>query len=200
MKKLLAVLLGVALIMGFAITQAEAGMPAESLRLGASAAGFTWQKMTVDAPGDPELSMSTICIGCGAGVTLGYCIDENLEAGLNLQLSRVSGEEFEVEMPVETEVQFAAYFDYNYEAADKLVVYPEVQLGYLINTVEDGDTLSGLVIGGGAGLKYFLLENGSLDFGLNFNYGMLKNKNGEEVDISGLQLLIKLGMSLYFGI
>lgn len=208
MKKLFVVFLGVALVMSFAITAAEAGTDAGKIRLGASVAGFDWSKATYDGePDDLELSTTTICIGCGAGLTVGYCIDENIEVGLNAQFAIVNAKmkmgDAEEDAPTVTEVGFAAYANYNYEAADKVVVFPEVLIGYTTSSIEDVGSLSGLMFGGGGGLKYFALENGSVDLGLNFIYGMLKDKpdaeGAEDTDVSGMELLFKVGVSLYLG-
>lgn len=209
MKKLLVGLLGVALVMGFAITKAEAGPPAESIRMGLTGGGYNWLKLSYDVPGDPEESASVVSIGSlaagalyggGAGLTVGYCVNENIEVGMMSHFARLSYEMDGSEAPTITNLKFAAYFNYNYPATDKLTVFPEVLLGYTTTKIEDATSISGLMLGGGGGLKYFPIDNGSLDFGLNFIYGILKYKNGAEIDVSGLELQVKMGGSLYFDI
>jgi hypothetical protein len=211
MKKLLAVLLGVALVMGFAITKAEAGTSAGLMRVGATLAGYDWRKASIDVPGDPEASTSTLLLGTGAGVTVGYCVNDNIEVGGNILFSQAT-DKVEVDggtlsEEVNTDMKIAAYLNYNHPVSDQLVVYPEVLLGYLIVKEEDKEadteqTISGFILGGGGGIKYFPIEKASVDIGLDFIYGILNTENdawGIDDDTSGLELLIKAGISLYLG-
>ncbi|UCD83664.1 MAG: outer membrane beta-barrel protein [Deltaproteobacteria bacterium] len=212
MKKLLVVFLGLALALGFAITKAEAGMSAGQIRLGATLLGYDWKKSTIDVEGDPELGTSLIFLGDGAGATVGYCVNDNIEVGGNLLFSlrtdttKMGDDETEDAM---TDMRLAVYLDYNHPVSDQLVVYPEVLVGYMGMTEEQKEpagekrTLSGIILGGGGGIKYFPVDKVSLDLGLDFIYGMLKLKieNGDdwEEDASGLELLIKGGVSVYLG-
>jgi len=213
MKKLIVVLLGVALALGFAITAAEAGTDAGKIRLGATLAGFDWKKATIDVPGDPEISTTVIFLGEGAGATIGYCVNDNIEVGGSLLFS-LTTEKTANFGPEETEdattdMKLGAYLNYNHPVSDQLVVYPEVLVGYMLMKEEEKEpgegstSLSGIMLGGGGGIKYFPIENASLDFGVDFIYGLLKLKmeNGvdEEEDASGLEVLAKVGISVYLG-
>lgn len=175
---------------------AKARMPAKATRIGLSGAGYDW--LSLSDGGEESFSFFSIgsadvgtLFGGGAGLTLGHCVNENIETGLMFQFARFS---FEGNVAM-TNIKFIFYLDYNHPTSDKVVVFPEILLGFTTTDIEYGGTTSGFLLGGGYGLKYFIFENASFDLTLNYIYGIL---DAEDEDVTSSELLLKIGISLYF--
>jgi len=179
---------------------AKARMPAKATRIGLSGVGYNWLSLNYDEPYNEEESVSIFSIGSanvgtlfggGAGLTLGHCANENIESGMMFNFARLS---YEGDLTI-TNMKFVFYLDYNHPTSDRVVVFPEILLGYTTTDIEGGGTMSGFLVGGGYGLKYFIFENASIDLTLNYIYGIL---DAEDEDVTSSELLLKMGISLYF--
>ncbi len=178
MKKVLALVIGMLLISSVAfakdIAQGTIGVT--------GASSFTYNSLTVEN-GD-ELDVSLMAVNLQAN----YFIMPNIGVGGLIGYQSVDAEDTEI-----SAMTVGAVAIYNFSLSPQLSLFANGMAGYM--SVSNSEDMSGFTFSAGGGVKYFLVDNVSLDAFINYAYASLEDTD-IELTISGIS--VGAGLSVYF--
>jgi hypothetical protein len=183
MKKVLALVLGMLLISSVAFAKDVA--KGTITVTGLSSASYS--SLTVDPDGGTSADVSLLTLN----VQGAYFILPNIGVGGLVGYQSASIEDTDI-----SEMMIGALGIYNFSLSPQMSLFANGAVGYMSATVDTGtsEDMTGYFFSAGGGVKYFLVENVSVDGFVNYSYSSLKD--GAEFTISGLN--VGGGFSIYF--